>query len=81
MLLSTIFLWGEYDRNICSVRRLLEDCLETQTQTCTNTPAIPPQQQVVRGGGDDAALDLGGDDCALGRRHLSTTQATHKAER
>ena len=38
---------------------------------------ILPQQHVVRGGGAGAALALGGDGGAPGRRHRSTGRKTH----
>ena len=42
-----------------------------------NTNIILPQQHVVRGGGAGAALGLGGDGGAPGRRHRSTGRKTH----
>ena len=42
-----------------------------------NTNILLPQQHVVRGGGAGAALALGGDGGAPGRRHRSTGRKTH----
>ena len=72
--------------NLVNLVQLLRRCCKNKSWVLNlgdvqvlflNTNIIRPQQHVVRGGGAGAALALGGDGGAPGRRHRSTGRKTH----